>query len=97
MLWDQITWTADIEINFHLNDGTNKLQKRKRTACDTKDTISGVIHGRGSVMAWAAMAASGTGSLVSIDDVTADKKGTQDYILWSHADKCYKNASQCRR
>ncbi len=29
-------------------------------------------HGGGSVMAWACMAASGTGSLV-FDDVTADK------------------------
>ncbi len=28
----------------------------------------------GSVMAWACMAASGTGSLVFIDDVTADKR-----------------------
>ena len=30
-------------------------------------------HGGGSVKAWACMAASGTGSLVFIDDVTADK------------------------
>ena len=30
-------------------------------------------HGGGSVMAWACMAANGTGSLVFIDDVTADK------------------------
>ena len=30
-------------------------------------------HGGGSVMVWACMAANGTGSLVFIDDVTADK------------------------
>ncbi len=30
-------------------------------------------HGGGSVVAWACMTASGTGSLVFIDDVTADK------------------------
>ncbi len=43
----------------------NILKKKERT--------SSVKHGGGSVMAWACMAASGTGSLVFIDDVTADK------------------------
>ena len=39
---------------------------RKGTAHDPKHTTSSVKHGGGSVMAWA-------GSLVFIDDVTADK------------------------
>uniref|UniRef100_A0A8C5LQH4 Tc1-like transposase DDE domain-containing protein n=1 Tax=Leptobrachium leishanense TaxID=445787 RepID=A0A8C5LQH4_9ANUR len=42
-------------------------------AHDPKHTTSSVKHGGGSVMVWACMAANGTGSLVFIDDVTADK------------------------
>ena len=46
---------------------------REGTAHDPKHTTSSVKHGGGSVIAWAYIAASGTGSLVSIDDVAADK------------------------
>ncbi len=50
-----------------------RVWRRKGTAHDPKHTTSSVKHGGGSVMAWACMPASGTGSLVFIDDVTADK------------------------
>ena len=36
-------------------------------------------HGGGSVMAWACMTANGTGSLVFIDDVTAEKKQQDEF------------------
>ena len=49
------------------------MRQRKGTAHDRKYTTSSVKHGGVSVMAWACMAANGTGSLVFIDDVTADK------------------------
>lgn len=41
------------------------------TAHDPKHTTSSVKHGGGSATPWARMAPSGTGSLVSSDDVRA--------------------------
>ena len=48
-----------------------RVWRRKGTAHDPKHTTSSVKHGGGIVMAWACMTA--YGSLVFIDDVTADK------------------------
>uniref|UniRef100_A0A8C5PQS4 Transposase n=1 Tax=Leptobrachium leishanense TaxID=445787 RepID=A0A8C5PQS4_9ANUR len=61
------------KINLYQSDGKRRVWRRKGTAQDPKHTTSSVKHGGGSVMAWACMAANGTGSLVFIDDVTADK------------------------
>ncbi len=71
--WNNILWTDETKINLYQSDGKRRVWRRKGTAHDPKHTISSVKHGGGSVMAWACMAASGTGSLVFIDDVTADK------------------------
>lgn len=49
-----------------------KCGEKKGTAHDPKYTTSSVKHGGGSVIAWACMATTGTGSLVFIDDVTND-------------------------
>ncbi len=68
-----ILWTDETKINLYQSDGKRRVWRRKGTAHDPKHTTSSVKHGGGSVMAWACMAASGTGSLVFIDDVTADK------------------------
>ncbi len=77
----------------------------KGTAHDTKHTTSSVKHGGGSVMAWACMAASGTGSLVFIDDVTADKAagwilkcfGQYYLLIFSQMlQNSLDSASQCR-
>ena len=71
--WNNILWTDETKINLYQNDGKRRVWRRKGTAYDPKHTTSSVKHGGGSVMAWACMAANGTGSLVFIDDVTADK------------------------
>uniref|UniRef100_A0A8C5MSN8 Transposase Tc1-like domain-containing protein n=1 Tax=Leptobrachium leishanense TaxID=445787 RepID=A0A8C5MSN8_9ANUR len=68
--WNKILWTDETKINLYQSDGKRRLWRRKGTAHDPKHTTSSVKHGGGSVMAWACMAANGTGSLVFIDDVT---------------------------
>ncbi len=42
-------------------------------AHDVKHTTSSVKRGGGSVMSWTRMAVNGTGSVVFIEDVTADR------------------------
>uniref|UniRef100_A0A8C5Q3N9 Transposase n=1 Tax=Leptobrachium leishanense TaxID=445787 RepID=A0A8C5Q3N9_9ANUR len=71
--WNKILWTDETKIKLYQSDGKRRVWRRKGTAHDPKHTTSSVKHGGGSVMAWACMAANGTGSLVFIDDVTADK------------------------
>uniref|UniRef100_A0A3B5Q0B9 Transposase n=2 Tax=Xiphophorus maculatus TaxID=8083 RepID=A0A3B5Q0B9_XIPMA len=71
--WKSILWTDETKINLYQNDGKKKVWRRKGTAHDPKHTTSSVKHGGGNVMAWACMAFNGTGSLVFIDDITADK------------------------
>ena len=48
------------------------MKKKKGTANDPKHTASSVKHGGGGVMAWACMAASGTGPLNFTDDLMYD-------------------------
>ncbi len=62
--WNNILWTDETKINLYQSDGKRRVWRRKGTAHDPKHTTSSVKHGGGSVMAWACMAASGTGSLV---------------------------------
>ncbi len=65
--WNNILWRDETKINLYQSDGKRRVWRRKGTAHDPKHTTSSVKHGGGSVMAWACMAASGTGSLVFID------------------------------
>lgn len=69
--WNQILWTDETKINLYQNDGKKKEWRRKGTAQDLRHKTSAVKHDGGSVMAWACMAANGTGLLVFTVDVTA--------------------------
>lgn len=55
-------WTHETKMNLYQNDG-----KRKVVSHDLKYITLFVKHGGGSVMAWACIAASGTGLLQFID------------------------------
>ncbi len=81
--WNNILWTDETKINLYQSDGKRRVWRRKGTAHDPKHTTSSVKHGGGSVMAWACMAASGTGSLVFIDAVTADKSSRMNSEVFS--------------
>ena len=70
--WNTFLWTDETKINLYQSDGKAKVWRKKGTAHDPKHTSSSVKHGGGNVMAWACMAASGTGSFIFIDDVTDD-------------------------
>ena len=63
---------------MYQSDGKRRVWRRKGTDHDPKHTTSSVKHGGGSVMVWACMAANGTGSLVFIDDVTANKSSRRN-------------------
>ncbi|KAG2457144.1 TCB1 transposase, partial [Polypterus senegalus] len=71
--WKNILWTDETKINLYQNDGKKKVRRRRGTAHYPKHTTSSVKYGGGSVMAWACMAASGTGTLDFINDVTQDR------------------------
>lgn len=60
------------EYKINLNDGKRK-EKKKTPDRDAKHTTLSVKQDERNVIAWTYMAASGTRSLVFIDDVTADR------------------------
>ncbi len=59
-------------MNLYLSDVKAKMWRKKGTANNPKQTASSVKHGGGGVMAWACMAASGTGPLNFTDDLMYD-------------------------
>ncbi|KAG2467586.1 TCB1 transposase, partial [Polypterus senegalus] len=71
--WKNILWTDETKINLYQNDCKKKVWRRRGTPHYPKHTTSSVKHDGGSVMAWC-MAASGTGTLVFIDDVKQDRR-----------------------
>uniref|UniRef100_A0AAQ4QMS3 Transposase Tc1-like domain-containing protein n=1 Tax=Gasterosteus aculeatus aculeatus TaxID=481459 RepID=A0AAQ4QMS3_GASAC len=101
--WKNILWADETQINLYQNDGKRRVWRRRGTAHDPKHTSSSVKHGGGGVMAWPCMAANGTGALVFIDDVTADKSSRMNsevfrpiFIFSQMLHKSLDGASQSR-
>ena len=71
--WNMILWTDETRMNLHQKITKIRVWRKTERVHDPKHTTTSVKLAGASVMAWACMAANGTGSLVFIDDVTADR------------------------
>ncbi len=65
---------------MYQSDGKRRVWRRKGTAHDPKHTTSSVKHGGGSVMRGHVWLPVELGSLVFIDDVTADKSSRMNSV-----------------
>ena len=72
-------WTDASTINLNQKDGRRKVWKRVGTAHDPKHIVC--QYDGGSIMAWACMAANGTGSIMFIDDLTADRSSKRNSVV----------------
>lgn len=67
----QSLWANKTKIILYKNK-QRKLWRRKGTVQDQNHTNSSVKHGGGNIMTQSCMDTCGTGSLIFIDDVTAE-------------------------
>ncbi len=94
--WNNILWTDETKINLYQSDGREEYGEGKELLMILSIPPHQWSMVGGSVMAWACMAASGTGSLVFIDDVTADKSSRMNsevfraIIICSYSAKCFR-------
>ena len=63
--WRNVFWSDETKILFGHNDHRN-VWRKKREACNPKNTIPTVEHREGSIMLWGCFAAGGTGALHKI-------------------------------
>ena len=89
--WNKVLWTDETKINLYQSDGNVKVWRKEGTVYDPKHTTSSVKHGGGSVMAWACMDASETGSLIFITSVT---KGRRRFCFHPCLSGCYLRKSK---
>lgn len=68
--WKKVLWADETKSNLYQSDGKAKMWRKKGSAYHPRHTTSSVKQGGDSVLAWACMAASRTGSFIFIDDVT---------------------------
>ncbi len=94
--WNNILWQMRPRSTLYQSDGKRRVWRRKGIAHDPKHTTSSVKHGGGSVMAWACMPASGTGSLVFYWWCDCWQKQQDEFwsvsgnIICSYSAKCFR-------
>ncbi len=77
-------WTDETKIILNLSDGKAKVWREKGTTNNPKHTASSVKHGGGGILAWACIAASGTGSLNFTDDSMYDDSSRMNLDGYKH-------------
>uniref|UniRef100_A0A8C5LM91 Transposase n=1 Tax=Leptobrachium leishanense TaxID=445787 RepID=A0A8C5LM91_9ANUR len=65
--WQNILWTDETKIELFGNNTQHYVWRKKGTAHKHQNLIPTAKHGRGSIMVWGCLAASGSGRIVVID------------------------------
>ena len=73
-VFSSILWTNEIKIELFDNMEASYVWRKKEAACNSKNTISTVKHGGGSLLFWGSFSASGPGSLVKINGIMKEEQ-----------------------
>jgi len=67
--WRNILWSVETKINFFCSDGVQHVWREVGQDYHEDCVVPTVEHGRGSVLIWGCMSASGTGEMTFIDGI----------------------------
>ncbi len=73
--WKRVLWSDEIKLELFGHRDVAYVWSKKRQVLNTKNTVSRVKHGGGSVMLWGCFSAFGAGNLVRVEGIIK----TEDY------------------